>query len=429
MPNSGSLLRTLAWVSLGLNAVLGGFLAWRGPVVAPPGYAAETATATRKTSTSSEVEPVAPRTNSIVSGDRDRPDWAMIRNDDWQVYLANLRRLACPERTIQAIVVADVQRWFDREWAGQPPETNYWMNGSAREAARRQVRELRRHFVLEERAFLEQLLGVPWHDLQAYVHSLESEAWGNMLLGFLPEDRIETANGLFIQVLDYWEHLQELEARYMTVQELAAVRGEMLGIVAKFGRVMSPVEIEEMELRIMTIDVLDVWGVEEQFGSALSGREFRELLRIQRGDTSPFESLFLREFLEEAGDPALLPVADPARQQVQSQQLRALLGDRRFEGYQRARDFEYRHLSRSIRGLGLPTETVWTVYDIRRMAREAAAALRADPLFAEADRVALLETIREEARTTLRNTLGAAAYEAYAQDQGDWIEALVNETP
>jgi hypothetical protein len=360
---------------------------------------------------------------------RSQPSWAAIRDDDWQVYQENLRKLGCPSETIEAILVAEVQHWFDAEWASRPSETNYWMNGSARAAAKRQTRELRRQFELEERAFLEGLFGVPWHDLPAYVASLEREAWASELLGFLPDDRLDAANGLLIKFFDLWEHLEDSEPRWMTSEEIAAVRGEVMGVVGEFGRVMTPAEFEEMELRVMTVDVLDVWGVEEQFGSALSGPEFRELLRIRRGETSPFESVFLEEFLEEVGDASILPPPDPLQEQRQAQQMRALLGDARYEGYLRAQDSDYLHLSRSVRGLGLPTESVWAVYDIRRSARETVDSVRSDPSFGEADRRLILEAIRDETRLALRSSLGATAYEAYAHDGGDWVDALVDESP
>jgi hypothetical protein len=114
--------------------------------------------------------------------------------------------------------------------------------------------------------------GVPWHDLPAYVASREREAWGHQLLGFLPDERLDRANGLFIKLADFWEQLEEGEPRWMTDEEIATVRREFSGILAKFRQVLSPAEIEEMELRLMTVDVLDVWAVEEQFGSARCAR-------------------------------------------------------------------------------------------------------------------------------------------------------------
>jgi hypothetical protein len=288
---------------------------------------------------------------------------------------------------------------------------------------------LRRQFELEERAFLEALLGVRWYELPAYVASMEREALRHELLGFLPDDRLDRASGLTIKLVDYLEQLEESEPRWMTDAEIATTRRDLSGIVAEFRQVMSPAEIEEMELRLMTVDVLDVWGVEEQFGSALSGGEFRELLRIQRGTTDVFEELLVKEFLDETGSPPVEPIVDPARDREQSAALRNLLGPARYEGYRRAQDFEYRHLSRSIRALGLPSETVWAVYDIRQTARDTVAHVGSDPSFSESERRVMLESIHEETRRTLRSALGATAYEAYARDGGDWIDALIESRP
>jgi hypothetical protein len=95
--------------------------------------------------------------------------------------------------------------------------------------------------------------------------------------------------------------LEGSEPRWMTDEEIANARQDFGDLLAEFRQAMSPAEIEDLELRMMTVDVLDVWGVEEQFGSALSGREFHEVLRIRRGDSSTFENLFVMELLEARG--------------------------------------------------------------------------------------------------------------------------------
>jgi hypothetical protein len=46
-----------------------------------------------------------------------------------------------------------------------------------------------------------------------------------------------------------------------------------------------------------------------------------------------------------------------------------------------------------------------------------------------AEPMAMLESIREETRRTLRSALGATAYEAYARDGGDWVDTLSEGAP
>ena len=421
-------IRVVAVVSLALNLALGWALVRRDATGTSVGELAVPGPSSIPVPARLD-EPAIPQPDPAVDPPAARPTWAEIRDENWEVYRQNLRALGCPERTMQAALVADVRHWYEAEWASRPAETNYWMIGSERAAKRREAQALRRQVELEERAFLEELLGVRWYELPAYVASMEREAWGHELLGFLPDDRLDRANGLFIKLADYWEQIEEGESRWMTDAEIAKVRRDFSGIVAEFRQVMSPAEIEEMELRLMTIDVLDVWGVEQQFGSALSGREFRELLRIRRGATDVFEEMFVAEFLEETGSSPVGPIVDPARDQEQSEALRTLLGPARYEGYLRAQDFEYRHLSRSIRALGLPSETVWAVYDIRQTARDTVANVGSNPSFSEPERRAMLESIREETRRTLRSALGATAYEAYARDGGDWVDALIGSPP
>jgi len=238
-------IRIVAVVSLALNLALGWALVRRDAIGTSLGEWAAAGPSGLPVPARLD-EPANPRPDPAVDPSSTNPTWAEIRDENWEVYQRNLRALGCPGRTVQAILVADLQHWYEAEWAKRPAETNYWMIGSERAALRREAQALRRQFELEERMFLEELLGVRWYELPAYVASMEREAWGHELLGFLPDDRLDRANGLFIKLADCWEQLEEGESRWMTDAEIAQVRRDFSGIVAEFRQGMSPNEIEEL---------------------------------------------------------------------------------------------------------------------------------------------------------------------------------------
>ena len=94
----------------------------------------------------------------------------------------------------------------------------------------------------------------------------------------------------------------------------------------------------------MTSEVLDVWSLASQFGNEFTPAEFRQFLRIRKSQ-SPFTRFFLDR------DP---PPLNSRAEEDQEQQIRALLGPRRYTWYQRAMPFSFRHFQREIASLGFP---------------------------------------------------------------------------
>ena len=113
--------------SVSLNVAL--FAGWllKSPPKAPPSVpAGELVSA----SAASAPLPVAEKlvTNVVTIAGRAEPfNWRTVESDDYRQYVANLRAIGCPEKTIRDIIMADVTELL-RERARQSPGSRfeYW---------------------------------------------------------------------------------------------------------------------------------------------------------------------------------------------------------------------------------------------------------------------------------------------------------------
>lgn len=135
-------------LSLVLNLIMAGWIVrLLGP---PPGPSIEAPTAISSPDRTSG----AGRKNTTVKDD-DGPDetvghrsfgWRQVESGDYRQYLANLRAIGCPERTIKDIVVADVNDLFVSRAVAltQTNQFRYWRNESVSrtEEQERQLRDL-----------------------------------------------------------------------------------------------------------------------------------------------------------------------------------------------------------------------------------------------------------------------------------------------
>src|SRR5437660_12156647 len=86
----------------------------------------------------------------------------MIESSDYEKYVANLRAVGWPERTVRDIIVAEIQKTYGAKSAEMPLNVNFWSCGPERQAAERRREEHRRELRAESRALLEHLIGLDY---------------------------------------------------------------------------------------------------------------------------------------------------------------------------------------------------------------------------------------------------------------------------
>ena len=383
--------RVLAFVSLGVNLVLAaiwldysnfrrnarGELALDGP---------------------GQTTNVVGRTNVFLR--RQFFSWQEIESPDYQVYIANLRDIGCPEQTIRDIIIADVNGLYskkraeivtaEQQWWRSEPDTNVLT------AALQKSKQLDD----ERRALLTRLLGPNWEsgDLVNLPRpSRPGVVLDGPLLGNLPPEIKQS-------LADLNQHSQDRLQAYLDAQraagkepdpvELAKIRQQTRDELA---RVLSPPQLEEYLLRYSQYasNLRTEFGQLRYFNA--SQDEFRNIFRA----TDSIDQQL--QLLADATDPNSVQ----ARQTLQTQRELAIknaLGADRYNQYQMLHDPLYRDAVAQAEDAGTP-EAVQTIYQINLAALSTQDSIRTNATLT-ADQKAI-ELKRLELEQLQANTLAS----------------------
>jgi hypothetical protein len=270
--------------------------------------------------------PAPPRvvTNLVVVTNAPRLfDWRALESGDYRRYIANLRRIGCPEKTIRDIIVADVNELYRHQFLQEFPLTNrveYWKPGDALANVinEEQVARLQ-EFGREKRDLIRELLGTDFTG-DVELTSVQEEIFLERLLDFLtPEKR---------------SAMSQLERRY-TAKVMANMNNAFRGSNESSKTIQE--EKDAAELTVLTPD--------EKFEYDLRRSSDAMCLRIALGDfelsEQEFRAVFpeMKRFITDAGVQSLMQVVRgtgdpreltrPARAQLEAG-LKSALGEKRF---------------------------------------------------------------------------------------------------
>jgi hypothetical protein len=392
--------RVLLWFSIGLNTALV-LVAWR--VIqrsAPPED-----TASLRSST--PPPPASVRTNVVVR--RQFFTWSEVESDDYAVYIANLRRIGCPEATIRDIIVADVTQLYARRRATEvvTAPQQWWRSEPDRAVSRAALAQIKA-LDAERRALLTKLLGPNWESTDYPLPSLESiTVLDGPVLGSLPPEtklalqRIEQQS--LDRMNDYLED-QRSEGEPADPAELARLRRQTREELAK---VLAPEQLEEYLLRYSQNAV----QLREQLrGFEASAEEFRTLFRtldpldqelqLQAGPTDP-EAVARREALERQRETLV----------------RESLGRERYEDYQLSQNPLYRQARDLAAQSGVAQEQVAPLMLILGVAEKEEQRIRNDSSLTEEEQTEQLQHAREAQQASLRRLMGEESYRRYESRQ------------
>ena len=392
--------RLLLWFSVGLNAVLV-LMLWRLLQVSAPQDTTDSAILARGT-TNTVV-----RTNVVVR--RQFFSWGEIESDDYPVYIANLRRIGCPEATIRDIIVADVNQLYARRRATEvvTAPQQWWRSEPDRavsQTAIAQIRALDR----ERRALLTKLLGPEWESADYPLPSLESiTVLDGPILGGLPPDtklalqRIEQQS---LERMNAYVRERLAEDEPADPAELARLRRQTREELA---RVLTPEQLEEYLLRY-----------------SQNANQLRGQLRGLEASAEEFRSLFhaldpLEQELQLTAGSAD-PAATARRQELERERetaIRELLGRERYEDYQLNQNPLYRQARELATQSGVDHDQVAPLVLILGVTEKEEQRIRNDQTLTEQEQAEQIQSARDSQQASLRRLLGEEAYRRYQQRQ------------
>jgi hypothetical protein len=213
--------------------------------VSPPGSSFDTA-AKSPTATRALATPAA-TTNPPTF------QWSQVEAEDYRAFLANLRKVGCPEQTVRDIVAADLVQSYrpkrHEALSNRYASFKYWSATPADSAARAELERKRREVDEEMTWAMRELLG------QDFIPPSTAQEWklaelDQQLAGLTPEKR-QAVKSLLIQYADTDQQVRALASGQNLSENLAErtlVLEEYDRKRAELQRLLNPEEFHEMEM-------------------------------------------------------------------------------------------------------------------------------------------------------------------------------------
>jgi hypothetical protein len=361
-------------------------------------------------------EPSAPPPPTLVYQTNDF-QWSQLESTNYQDYIANLRRVGCPEGTIKDIILTDVMRLYAQRRGqfyhnGRP--FNYWETDEQRKLKQPQIEERDRQLAAIDRelpAVLRELLGINYErEVNKYFVDADED---NNRLAFLSEDKREQVLSLRDQFEGKRERIlyNEQEGK-LSMAEIDQLRQIDQSQDEALAQVLSPQEKEEYELSTSpTADHLR----QQLIGFNPTEEEFRALFDKQKAIDSAYD-------FEDTSD-ATVCAAKAADETAMLAAFKGNLVGDRVAQFERSQDPEYRSLTLLSARYDLPAETAGTILEMRRAAEEEKNKLLSNKDIPPERIGPALEAMQAEAEKAARATLGDQAYAQYEQS-ATWIKNM-----
>jgi hypothetical protein len=357
------------------------------------------------------------RVQLIAAGGTNDFHWASVESDDYREYIVNLRAIGVPEETIRDIIIADVNKLYAGRLAALyplPKDFKWWQTDDRGSREERRERERKRRELNEEkRTLIKELLGV---DLETEMAKWEGrpddDAWQT---GFLSPEKQQAVEALRDKYREMeralFNEMRENRGGGETRAKMMALRAQR---EAEMAQILGPQDYQEYQLR-----------------NSPTAREMRDNLASFSPTADEFKKIFeLRENLNSqfgfgrGGDEAAQEQRRIAQQQLE-EQLRATLGEQRYQEYQLAQDDRYREIYDFTSRMNLPKETAQSVYDIQKTVEQQRQQVMNNQNMSAEERAATLAQIAQVTKEQLYQTLPQQAYDQYLQS-GDarWLQRL-----
>jgi RNA polymerase sigma factor (sigma-70 family) len=340
-------------------------------------------------------------------------DWRTVESMDYRRYIQNMRDAAVPEQTIADIIIADVNALFKPEFDAIKHKLNqerlqYWKTGGRDELASvaPEILGEYRNLMEQKKRLLKELLGTDAGDEEADLLVLKDAHF------FIAPERRAAVVAI--------EQRYEAESAVVPAGPDWAVRIAEI-MKRKYAEIASVLTPEEKHL----------------YDALLSPQA--SLLRMELQYFSPtkeeFDAIFgvrqkLDHYLNEVrianahGDDRL-PEDVGERSRLQQQELLGLLGQDRFEQYERSRDPVYRSAVQLTESAGISGEVATAIYRLRQDATRAYVENIAKHDLQGQQREDALRLLRDVAEAEIRRLIGDENYARYRREPAViWAERI-----
>jgi hypothetical protein len=403
--------RRTTWLAGIAGLLLGFAAAWlvsRVRFNSPAPSSAHPASASVSKLPSGKPEP--PRPRRVLIKTKELFNWSSVESADYHEYIANLRRIGCPEETIRDIVIADICKNYaalQKALLGQQ-EYRFWepdpLNDRLRrDSASKETRRRWRELELEKRDLIRELLGVELTVELERLHGGDLEQ--QIKLSFLSTDKRAAVEAILARHNSALNDNAQGDAVEDAAEFQAGVKRLWLQRDAELKQVLSQEEFAELDLRISpTADDLR----RRLHGFEPTEQEFRRLFSLQKAYDDRFSPPWgLEQAAEDAG-----PASDRLERSIRDAE------------YQQAQAPEYGQLYELSLSQGLGRETAAKAYTLWQQAE--AAAQKIQTLATDDTAISKAEVeINTELARALKRVLGEKAFAEYQKHHASSFEIVI----
>lgn len=374
----------------------------------PPAMSAPPAESGAKTETVRIVTNLPPETTFVTNGFH----WRVLASTNYDVFVANLRAVGCPERTIRDIVVGEVWHQYQRAEAHKDYSTPFWLNGPRRVATQRarEAELIRLRTGLA--ATLRRLFGCEWSPKLERDRLEDDVMLGRLLVGDVPEEQFERALGLIVAAMEAKNEVRWRCRGVFLGEDHAELCRRRDDVERRLRAVLTPVQFEEFRARVGFVEF--IMDRDEVLELTPTGDELRRIgLAITSVRPLGWSFLDLND-----GENA---VDKPAAEQELESRLLEVLGAERFAELELLGDSDYRSIHAFARDKSLPKETARKLYAVRQLAQEEVRRLRDDKTLEAATRTAELEAVGHTLLQEVGTLLGDQLLDDYLGRSGQWV--------
>ena len=335
--------------------------------------------------------------------------WSSLESTNFEVFVANLRAVGCPESTVRDIVFGELEDLCAQKRLSGTVAVPFWSCGVERSGAEERERLRLLELARESGEWLERLFGTDVRlqlEDSDWVNDFQQYGIGRALLGPAPR---ETLLSLFALIKRFEAAESELRngTGLVLPEATERVRKSVLEECEKVKQLMPNEQFVELSARCFALRSL----IESQSDERFTSQELRAIARMQAA-VFGVERAFSEDF----------PLPDESeREQNFERGLREYLGDARYERYTRSKDWEYKQILGFTQEQRLPAEVAAALSDVQKVLQEESSRVRANTAISSRERRMLLSQMQTEVQTQACSLLGQTVYGHYLAQGGQWL--------
>jgi hypothetical protein len=388
-------IKAILLVSLLANVLLAGYALRPQP---PAPSLTETPVKAPKTEASVPSKPRVDKqmvTNTITK----QITWEMVESGDYKEYIQNLRTIGCPDETIRDIILADVNKLYDRkkkELRGDKKKFEYWKGGNPFMGVMDSDLMKKMKVLDDEKNAVLQALGIT-PDARTEMAQVMNPL--DAMMDFLPEDKK-------VRLMKIMSDMQAkmAEANKDGGNDMEAMGKAMKDMEKAVKATLTPDEYLDYQLRFsMTANMMR----NQVAGFDPSEEEFMKVFKLRESFDSEFSPMTRMSENDEQKK------AREAAEKQLKDNIKTTLGEQRYADYERAQDWNYQQIHLAARKGGLGTAEATKVHDMKKIAEKEANNVRLNQNLTPEQKSEALQGIQHQTETSIKAVLGEKGWEQY----------------